>query len=135
MISRNTDGFRIKVVNEQTIGDTHDTVTEEAAGTLRHAGGKWYISYRLPGCVCLIKTDGDTVFIKRTGEYGSEMEFEPGSGRTFMYRTPYGTIGLELFTESVAYELAETGGFIRLGYTLSQNGDKIYNNMIITIER
>lgn len=83
----------------------------------------------------MLKVDGDTVTLRRTGEYCSEMHYEPGKHSEISYRTPYGVIKMGLFTRFTEHRLSDNGGTIRLGYVLETNGDKFYNDMIITIER
>lgn len=135
MTSKNTEQFRIQVVNTQTIDGRREAVTENASGTFRISGCKAYITYKTGASTNMLKVDGDVITLKRTGEYGSDMRFEAGKRSEFMYRTPYGSIPMTLFTSNASHTLSPAGGIIRLDYVLDTNGDKLYNNMIITIER
>ncbi|MGN0162206.1 MAG: DUF1934 domain-containing protein [Candidatus Ornithomonoglobus sp.] len=135
MTSKNTNEFKISVINSQTIdGETHK-VSEVARGSFRIQNGKAYIAYKSGDSSNMLKVDGDIVTLRRTGEYGSEMYYKPGKRSEISYRTPYGVIKMGLFTRFTEHRLTDDGGTIRLGYVLEANGDKLYNDMIITIER
>lgn len=132
---KNTNEFKISVANSQTIDGHTDEILEAARGSFRMRNGKGYIVYKSGGSSNMIRIDGDTVTLRRTGEYGSEMQYKPGKRSEISYRTPYGMIRMGLFTRFTEHRLSDNGGTIRLGYVLETNGDKIYNDMIITIER
>ncbi|MGN1116326.1 MAG: DUF1934 domain-containing protein [Candidatus Ornithomonoglobus sp.] len=135
MTSKNTNEFKITVVNSQTIDGHTDKISETACGSFRMQNGKAYVIYKSGGSSNMLKIDGDTVTLRRTGEYGSQMQYKPGKHEEILYRTPYGVIKMGLFTRFTEHRLSDDGGTIRLGYVLQTNGDKLYNDMIITIER
>ena len=83
----------------------------------------------------MIKTDDGTVLIKRSGSSGYEMCCKQNSYTDFSYKTPYGTILMRVFTNSVKCMLTPDGGSIYLNYVLETGGEKIYNNMEINIRR
>lgn len=135
MTSKNTNEFKISVANAQTIDGNTDMITETARGSFRMQNGKCYISYKSGGSSNLLKVEGDTVTLRRTGEYGSDIQYKPGKHSEISYRTPYGVIKMGLFTRFTEHKLSDDGGTIRLGYVLQTNGDELYNDMKITIER
>lgn len=121
--------------NHQTIDGEIDIIEETAEGTYRYSDGKYYIMYRKDGLSNMIKVDGNTVTVRRTGDVGSEIKYEIGKEYEFMYKTPYGGIAMSVFTRSITYELDENGGSISLKYILKTGGDKYINKMKIKIER
>lgn len=135
MTSKNTKDFKISIVNTQTIDGHTDKISETARGSFRMENGKSYIVYQSGGSSNLLKVDGEVVTLNRTGEYGSKMRYEPGRHTGVAYKTPYGLIKMGLFTRFTEHCLTPDGGMVHLNYTLETNGDKLYNDMIITIER
>lgn len=135
MTLKGTDGFKITVENRQKTDGMSDTVTETGEGTYREADGIAYISYSSGNTRVFIKAQRDMITVKRTGDTKSDMRYELGKHTSFDYRTPYGTIKMGIFTESINRRTNENGGNISLGYTLQAGGDKLYNNMMIKIER
>ncbi len=132
---KNTDGFRISVINTQTVDGEADTITEASDGSFRLDGTKAYITYKTETGLSMIKLSGHTLTVTRTGGYRSRMIYELGRHTDFSYATPYGTTEMRIFTRYINHSLSNEGGEIRLDYILEANGDKLYNNMVIKIER
>lgn len=112
-----------------------DTVTESGAGTYRKKDNTAYISYSSQDTKVFIKAESGIITVKRTGQSASDMRYEMGKHTSFDYRTPYGTITMSVFTESIICRTHESGGEISLSYIFETSGDKLKNNMIIKIER
>ena len=76
------------------------------------------------GHPCAISLDGDTLTVKRGF---SEMRFTKGTTTTFIYRTGYGEIETEAFTDGIS--LAERGGkwLLSLSY-YARMGDVMQKN-------
>ena len=132
---KNTDGFKITVTNKQKSDDMSDTVTETGGGTYRKSESASYISYTVDNTRVLIKAHGNMISVKRIGDFSYDVKYESGKHTSFDYKTPYGTIGMSVFTERIICSTNENGGEIRLCYTLQTGGDKLYNDTMIKIER
>lgn len=132
---KNTDLFKIKVTNRQSAEGMSDTITEGGRGTYRRKGGVVYISYTTGNTKVFIKADEKGVSVKRTGENKSDLRYEAGKILDIDYVTPFGTLDMKLYTETVINRLDDNGGKISLRYILETGGDKLYNNMIIHISR
>lgn len=135
MTSKNTDGFRITVSNEQSRGTQTETISETAVGTYRIKNGTAYIAYRSGGSLNMLKSEPGLLTLTKRGEYRTELRCRAGETFAASYETPFGTIEMTLDTRFVTRGLTEDGGRIRLGCTLDINGDKLHNNITITIER
>jgi uncharacterized beta-barrel protein YwiB (DUF1934 family) len=130
-----SDKFKISVVNTQTVDGKADKVSESSQGSFRYTSDAAYIVYKTGDSTNMLKVSSSVITLKRTGEYGSDMRFETGKSNKFMYRTPYGSIEMKLFTKYAVHKLGKDGGTIHLNYVLDTNGDKLYNDILITIER
>lgn len=135
MILKNTDIFKISVINTQTVDGETDTITEISDGTFRLDGTKAYITYKTETGSSMIKLSEYSLAVIRTGAYRSKMEYTPGKYTAFSYETPYGTTEMRIFTRYINHTLTSGGGTIQLDYILETNGDKLYNHMEIRIER
>ena len=135
MTLNNTNEYRITVVNKQTADGMTDTVTESGLGTYRRSGDTIYITYSTDNIKVLIKAGNGIVNVKRTGDAKSDMRYEQGMRTSFMYRTQFGDIDMSIYTKSIISRADSDGAKISLSYTLEAGGDKLYNNMTITVER
>lgn len=135
MILKNTESFKINVINTQTIDGEKNSVIESAVCSYRRSNGKYYIAYQTSDSKCMIKLDDRGITVTRLGDSSAKMSYEPGKHRDFLYNTPYGTLKMTVFTKFISHTLHENGGTIHMDYVLDTNGDKLYNNMFIKIER
>lgn len=135
MILNNTDGFDITVINKQTADGMSDTVTESGLGTYRIKDGTAYITYSTGDAKVFIKAKDDVVTVKRTGDAKSDMRYELGKRTSFAYVTRFGTIEMNIYTKKIISRANSDGGEISLGYVLETGGDKLYNNIMIKVER
>lgn len=132
---KNHGEFRIRVINDQTSAGETDRIEESAVGTYRTEKGKFYIKYRVNEYLNMIRIDGGTVTVSRSGDIRSQMRYEAGKSTEFVYSTPYGDIQMKLHTSLVESKLDSEGGMVRLEYILDTGGDKYKNSMRIIIER
>ena len=129
MTLKNTDRFEIEVINRQVNNGETDYIRESGTGSLRIKDGRYYLIYKTDTATVMIRIDGDTANVKRTGESSSDMDYKPGRTTAFEYNTPYGNMRMELFTKKLDYTLDETGGVIKIQYELCD----IDNNMQISV--
>lgn len=132
---KNIDEFKIKVVNSQTIDGETDSVAEEGIGSLREKNGVFYIVYKTKTATVMLKTDGTYVELKRTGDSQYTMNYAEGKSSGCSYNTPYGTINMNIFAKSIKCGLTEDGGKLAINYILETNGDKLYNDISISVEK
>lgn len=132
---KNTDKFKIKVVNSQTIDGETESVAEDGIGSIREKNGVFYIVYKTNSATVMLKTDGTYVELKRTGDSQYTMNYAAGKSSSCGYNTPYGTINMNVFTKSIKCELTEDGGELAINYILETNGDKLYNDISISVEK
>ena len=132
---KSTDDFKVRVVNSQTIDGELEEVSESGHGSIREKNGTYYIVYKTDAASVMIKTDGSYVNLKRVGDVSSEMHYEKGKSTVFAYNTPYGTINMSIFTRSIVCRLTSEGGTLRIEYVLETGGDKLYNDILIKMEK
>lgn len=130
MISKNTDKFIVSVVNRQVNNGETDYIRESGTGSLREKDGRYYLMYKTDTATVMMRIEGDCANVKRTGESSSDMDYKPGKSTAFEYKTPYGTMQMEIFTKKLEYTLDEKGGVIDIKYELCD----IENNMHISIK-
>lgn len=123
----------LKITSKQNMGDHEEEQMEFVTdGKFYTRNGAGYIVYDetemsgLMGCKTVIKLKDQSVKMKRDGEVGfnTELQFEEGKRYSSIYETPYGAIGLEVFTKEVANNLdMEKGeGIIDVLYQISIEG-------------
>jgi uncharacterized beta-barrel protein YwiB (DUF1934 family) len=131
---KNTDNAVIEIINHQTDSGSSDTIETRYSGRFYENNGKFYIMYNESENVsCMIRTSGNTVTIKRSGEASSVMVCESGMEHSFLYKMPYGAMEMRIRTDSVKLSLNSRGGSIGLSYELYVNGGSIKNNMNIRV--
>lgn len=133
MTLRNTDKFRVVVTNHQTIDGQTDIISETGTGSLRESDGKWYIMYKTGDVSVMLRVEGERVHVKRSGEYGSDIDYIKGEKTSFSYVTPYGVMDMELYTKDITYSMSMFGGALMLEYDLYAGTGAIANKMEIKI--
>ena len=138
MTLKSTDkSYTIEVINKQVIDGETGTVEEKAKGSFKLKNGKSYIRYKTRDNKSEISTtviiDDESVTIKRSGEISSVMEFRTNFVTRFIYRMPYGTMEMEIYTRAVDAAFDNDGGTLKLRYTLTVQGEKYENNTTIRV--
>lgn len=135
MENTNKDRRTVRVINHQTIDGTTDVIEEIGYGSCREKNGKYYIIYTAINdgteSRVIVTADNNSVKIKRNG---SDMLYIPGRITPLIYRTPYGTIDMEIKTEKIQNELSSDRGKLSLVYALTMQGTDTYNDTEIIIE-
>lgn len=86
--------------------------------------GKYYISYEeseltgLQGSHTMVKLDGKTVSMVRTGTYPSEMLFAEHRRHVGLYHTEGGAVTISTHTSRVDNAIDENGGSLVIDYTI-----------------
>lgn len=135
MTSKNIDRYKITVCNKQTINGKTDKMQEEAFGTYVEKAGKRFIRYETQTedsrDVTHIIMDDNSVTVKRMS--GTDIIYQRGKKTQIDYRTPYGTIPMKIDTTKLVMAFDERGGTLRICYTISMNGGKYFNDMVIRV--
>ena len=130
--------YEIEVKNKQNFDGQIAVSEEKAECTLDFRGGKIYIIYKSDDGdgdevkTAIIISESKTV-IRRSGFINSTMVYRVGEETVFPYEIPYGDILMRLFTEKIDYDFTESGGRLKLVYTLDAHNEKYSNDMTITV--
>ena len=131
--------FNIRVVNKQKIDDSVDEIKEEAIGKYSIKNGKIYILYKTTEDnvenTTIITVERDIVTVKRSGNVSSVMILDRKKKTEFKYNTMYGIIDVIIDTAKIVNALDEHGGKLRLVYSLTMQGAKVYNDMEVAVWR
>lgn len=111
----------------QTGDDPIEFVTE---GKMAINGDKRLISYEetplsgMPGCVTWLTIEPGKMRLQRSGDMADDtvMEFEQGKRYNGLYETPYGSIDMEILTNSVEYTEDRYEGKCSINYAISLRG-------------
>lgn len=127
--------MRIEIKNAQTSDGEEDIIEETAECKLHFKNGKIYIMYTSAENVSVMIIISDKeITVKRSGETKNTMTFERNAKTLSWYNTPYGRFEIEIFTEKIVNALTENGGKLRIIYTMTMQGQRIYNDMKISIK-
>lgn len=136
---KNTDLFKISVVNTQRIDDTADKICEEGTGSFYIKGDKMYIIYKTEEegitTSSIITVEKNRVTVKRNGAVSSKMILDRGKKTEFKYNTMYGMIDVVTDTSKIVNALTERGGKLRMVYDLIMQGAKLCNDTTITVDK
>lgn len=98
-----------------------DLVTQ---ARLYRRGGKYFISYEeseltgLEGTRTMLKLDGKTVSMVRTGTYPSEMLFAEHQRHVGLYQTDFGSMTVSTHASRVDNAIGDDGGRLVIDYTV-----------------
>ncbi len=104
-------------------------------------GGGWQLNYTelsegLEGSPAAMRIQQRTVSLSREGEFPLEITLEQGVRHHCYYSTPAGMMHLGVYARSVESEMTDTGGQIKLWYTLDFYADMMsMNRMEINVRR
>lgn len=140
MTLKNIDIYDITIYNHQNIDGNIDIIEEKNTGSFCIKNNKAYIMYKNDiygsetSSTLIVSDEG--VKIKRRGAINSDMHYKKDAKTLFVYRLPYGAMEMEIETLRIVNSLSESGGELRIVYTLAVQGEKYYNDMkIIVIKR
>lgn len=105
-------------------GSDPEQVDLVTCALLYERGGKYYLVYDesaltgLEGTRTTVKLDGQTVMMRRTGTYPSQMLFIENQRHVGLYETGYGTMTVSTHTSRVYNTVGEDGGQLAIDYTI-----------------
>ena len=101
-----------------------DWVEQTAGGCLERTAEGWTLTYLegetsgLGGTRTTLELAEGRITLTRAGEYQSQMVFEEGRGHTSDYKTPYGTLPLEIRTSRLFWAVEDRDGKAELDYRI-----------------
>ena len=107
----------------EDMGCDHTELT--VAGILEKSENGWTIFYDEAeqsgpeSTRTLFLIDEQCVVLRRRGLLRSEMIFEAGKTHTTVYEMPFGSLPMEISTESIRQKLSERGGVLEIRYRLN----------------
>ena len=117
---------------QQYEGVEEDQMEFVTDGKLYIRNGVVYIMYDetevsgMEGCKTTIRVGETSVKMRRTGNIGisTELYFEEGKRFSSVYETPYGPMGVEVFTDYVKnnFDMEKCQGSIDVQYQVSMEG-------------
>lgn len=105
-----------------------DLMTE---AKLYERNGKYYITYDeteltgLEGTRTMVKMDGATVSMIRTGTYPSELLFAEDQRHVGLYQTEFGALTISTHTRRLDNTIGENGGVLEIEYTIEVDNSMV----------
>ena len=105
-----------------------DLMTE---AKLYERNGKYYITYEeteltgLEGTRTMVKMDGATVSMIRTGTYPSELLFAEDQRHVGLYQTEFGALTISTHTSRLDNTIGENGGVLEIEYTIEVDNSMV----------
>lgn len=118
----------ITIQSLQRMDGHRETASQRAQGLLRREGDAWVLAYRegqdsgLGNTRTVLRLEGDTLTLTRTGEITARMVFQPGHSHPCSYETPYGSLPMTVRTLECRADLSREGGRVSLHYHMELGG-------------
>lgn len=100
-------------------GMGHDHTDLTVDGVLADAPEGWTLFYDEQETRTEFAIGAQCVVLRRSGELNSEMVFEVGKIHTTVYEMPFGTLPMEVRTDSIRQKLSERGGLLEIRYRIT----------------
>lgn len=127
----------IKIKGTQGLGDDKNVIELSSEGTLAREGEKYVLSYSEDTVTggesvsTILTVDGkDKVILERKGALNSKLFIEKGVRNNCFYSVPEGSLSLGIFGKDVNIKMNDTGGKIKMVYTLDTNMKLISENTV-----
>lgn len=127
--------LKIKATQRDAAGETTEQLTN-FIGEYFKRSGKFYVRYDddtihdNAKVKTLLKFDDSSLLVKRQGIINSEQRFETGKAAIAAYKTPYGTLDLEIITKDLWADLKANKHTLDISYALNINGAKQSDNTL-----
>ncbi len=73
----------------------------------------------MEGTITRFSVCGDIVTLTRSGRVNSQMVFQKGKRHSSLYETPWGTMVIDVSTNSLSCRLSEHGGIMEIKYSVA----------------
>lgn len=127
----------ISIKTYQDLDGTPDEPIElQTFGKMGVINGKYYIMYDesdmtgFADTTTTIKVWEDNVVVTRKGKYNMKICYENGKQNLCLYPTPYGEIAASVKTFGVDYDFSETGGRLKVDYTIDADNENFCRNSL-----
>ncbi len=120
-------------LNEYDDVDSQEFIT---TGTYYIKNGVYFIMYSeseitgMAGTATSIKAEPGRVTLNRMGTSQHKQVFETGLRHSVYYRTPFGTLYMNVTASMVDVNLTDSGGSINLEYVLEVDNQKVSDNRL-----
>jgi len=130
----------ITIKSKQTVDNEDQVVELVTPGKFYKKGNTYYALYDeteisgMEGTTTTLKIEGDEVHLIRFGTMSTNMRFKMGVTDVSLYKSPYGIIELTVKPLSVAVDVGDSGGEVKMRYELIAGGEqKSTNELLIKI--
>lgn len=126
----------IKIRGTQGTGDNPDTIEFATEGTLTRQGDGFVLSYVDSAVIenekitTTLTALGDSITLERTGAINSKLLIKKGVRNTCFYSVPEGNLTLGIYGKEVKNTLGDSGGKIKMVYTLDTDLKLISENSV-----
>ncbi len=127
----------VKLITTQTTdADETDTLEVNARGTYEKTKTGYIIQYNeideeMADCVTTLIIDSpDCVTLSREGSFTSRFIIEKSKRHNCHYFTPAGELMMGVFASDVSVSLNETGGKVKMKYTIDFNSNMVAENTV-----
>ncbi len=127
----------IKVKGVQGIDGDNNVIELVTEGTLRRFENEYTITYTEEQTVEGSKTktvltvqSDNTVVLERRGDLNSRLVITKGERNNCLYAMPQGTLSLGIYGKEVKSNLTESGGTVKMVYTIDANLEPISENTV-----
>lgn len=134
----------ITLTGKQSIDGEDDHFELITAGRYIKRDGRFYVSYEgseitgYENTTTTLKIKDDYVSMVRfeNGGGASQMVFEANKQYTGIYRTPHGSLSIDVFTNEMRVNMDDSGGEVELDYFVQLNdSDPVRNNLHVYIRK
>lgn len=134
----------ITLSGNQSVDGENDKYELTTAGRYIKRDDRFYVSYEgseitgYDNTTTTLKIKDDYVSMIRfeNGGGASQMVFEANKQYTGIYRTPHGSLSVDVFTNDMRVDVDDNGGEVELDYFVQLNdSDPIRNNLHVYIRK
>lgn len=135
------DNAIITVSARQTSQASSEEMEFITSGCYYMRGSKHYVFYTenedmgMSGSTVMLIAEKDHVTMRRKGEFEVVLDYCRGKSQSVVYYMPFGAVNMTQTTHSVKCDLSDSGGEIKLEYTLVMGVDEQLNELTIKIKR
>ena len=137
------ENYLISITGKQRVDDETGEIKLTTFGSYLKKGGSRFIVYKeyesdtgtARTSVLKVEENGKAVTLTRTGGDPTRLVLEQGKRHLCQYSTGYGDMMVGIFTSSVKSDLTDSGGNLKVSYTLDINaGLSSTNEISITVK-
>ncbi|MBS7298225.1 MAG: DUF1934 domain-containing protein [Eubacteriales bacterium] len=131
----------ITIISTQKSEEGSETCEFSTEGTFYQRGNKFYLFYNeneemeMANCSVMIIAEKEKVTMRRTGDFELKLTYIKGETENTVYYMPFGKMNMTQTTHSVSTDLSDSGGVIKISYTLIMGGGEQNNDIEIKVKR